>query len=138
MTTDETTSDDPSAGGPGPVVAGLVTGLHALGLAAAGSVYAREVFTGTATEPTTAGMALVLTLLFAVLLAVLARGWFVGRRWPRTPTIVWCLLTLPAIWTLNTTNGPLVAVPLAALSIAGIVAAFSAPSADLPDDDAVH
>jgi hypothetical protein len=134
VTSDARDESQPSSGRVAPVVAGLVTGLHALGLAAAGSLYGREVFTGTATEPSTAGMALVLTWIFAVLLAVLARGWFVGRRWPKTPTLVWCLLTLPAIWTLNTTNGPAVSVPLAALSLAGIAAAWSSPSQDLPED----
>lgn len=137
MTPDTRDEPEATSGRLAPLVAGVVTGLHALGLAVAGSLYGREVFTGTATEPTTAGMALVLTLIFAVLLGVLARGWFVGRRWPKTPTLVWCLLTLPAIWTLNTTNGPAVSLPLAALSIAGIAAAWSSPSHDLPEDTLV-
>ena len=134
MTSDTRDRDDQAAGRAAPLVAGLVTGLHSLGLTVAGVLYGREVFTGTATEPTVAGMALVLTLIFAVLLGVVARGWFVGRRWPKTPTLVWCLLTLPAIWTLNTTNGPAVALPLAALSVAGLLAAWASPSQDLPDD----
>lgn len=137
MISDARDEPGPAASRVASVVAGLVTGLHALGLGVAGSLYGREVFTGTATEPTTAGMALVLTLIFAVLLGVLTRGWFVGRRWPKTPTLVWCLLTLPAIWTLNTTNGPAVSVPLAALSLAGIAAAWVSPSQDLPDDTVV-
>ncbi|WP_252974975.1 hypothetical protein [Janibacter melonis] len=35
---------------------------------------------------------------------------------------------------LNTSNGLLVAAPLAVLSIAGLIAAMSSPAADLPED----
>lgn len=122
---------------PAAAVAGIVCGLHALVLLGAAALYLRELVTATATESSVAAMSLVVTTIFAVLLLVLTRGWLVGRLWPRSPTIVWCLLTLPAIWTIYQAGGLLLAVPLAVLSIAGLLAALSSPAADLPED-AVH
>ncbi len=119
---------------PAALVAGAVCAVYALALLVAAGLYLRELVTGTTDVASAAALSLVVTAIFTVLLAAMARGWFTGRRWPRTPTVVWCLLTLPAIWTLNTSNGLLVAAPLAVLSIAGLLAAMSSPAADLPED----
>ena len=115
-------------------VAALVCLVEGLGLAAVAVLYARELMAGAADEPSIAGMALALTLVFAGLLLVLARAWWSRRQWPRTPTIVWNLLLLPAIWTLHTTNGAAVSVPLLVLALAGIAAAALAPAVDRSDD----
>lgn len=79
-------------------------------------------------------MALTLTGIFAVLLWVVTRAWLQGARWPRTPTIVWCLLTLPVAWTLGTTAGPAVGLALAGVSLAGLAAGLLSPGPDQPEE----
>ncbi len=114
-------------------LAGGVIALEALLLLLAAVSYLVELVSGKATEPSIAWMSLVVCLVFAALLAVVAGGWFTGRRWPRTPTIVWNLLLLPAAWTLGTTEGALIGIGLAVVAVVGIVAALAAPSPDLPE-----
>ena len=114
-------------------LAGGVIALEALLLLLAAASYLVELVSGKATETSIAWMSLLVCIVFAGLLAVVAGGWFTGRRWPRTPTIVWNLLLLPAAWTLGTTEGALVGIGLAVLAVIGIVAALAAPSPDLPD-----
>lgn len=134
MSTVPRPDDARTAPAPAALVAGAVCAVYALALLVAAGLYLRELVTGTTDVASAAALSVVVTAIFTVLLAAMARGWFTGRRWPRTATVVWCLLTLPAIWTLNTSNGLLVAAPLAVLSIAGLLAAMSSPAADLPDD----
>lgn len=97
------------------------------------ALYGLELVDGRAADANTASMSLVVCLIFAILLAVLAAAWHKGARWPRTPTLVWNVLLLPAAWTLTTTNGIWVGLTLAVVAVAGIVASLLTPSADLPD-----
>lgn len=116
-----------------PRVAALVCAAEALLLLATAAILARELITGTADDASTAGMTLAVSALFAALLLVLAAHWWRGRRWPRTPTIVWNLLLLPAAWTLGTGGATALAIGLAAAAVLGLMAAWSSPPADLDE-----
>ena len=96
--------------------------------------YGVELIEGRAFDANTASMSLVVSIIFALLLLAVGMSWLRGRTWPRTPTIVWNLLLLPAIWTLHTTNGAAVSVPLLVLALAGIAAAALAPAVDRSDN----
>ncbi len=86
-----------------------------------------------AEDPSVASMALVLTALFAILVGVVGAHWWRGRRWVKTPTIVWNLLLLPASITLVQANGWLVGGPVAALAVIAILAAWGSPSIDVDE-----
>ena len=103
----------------------------ALGVTAPHSALARAA--ARAVDASTASMSLVVCLIFAILLAVLAAAWRKSALWPRTPTLVWNVLLLPAAWTLTATNGIWVGLALAVVAVAGVVASLLAPSADLTD-----
>ena len=96
-------------------------------------LYGLELVDGQADDANVASMSLVVCLIFAILLAVLAAAWRKAALWPRTPTLVWNVLLLPAAWTLATTNGIWVGLALAVVALAGVMAALLAPSPDLPD-----
>lgn len=116
---------DPSAP---PRVAGGISLLQALLLAVVAAVYGLELMSGEADDANIASMSLVVALIFALLLAFLGVSWWRGRSWPRSPTIVWNLLLLPAAWTLGTTTGPWWGLALAAVALVGIGAAVLAPA----------
>ena len=115
------------------LTAALVCLVEALFLVGTAVLYGLELADGRSDDANVASMSLVVCLIFAILLAVLAAAWRKGARWPRTPTIVWNVLLLPAAWTLATTSGLWVGLTLAVVAVAGVVAALLAPSADLPD-----
>lgn len=115
---------DPS--GP-PRVAGAVCLVEALLLLVTAGVYGVELLGGEAFDANTASMSLVVSLIFALLLLVLGMSWFRGREWPRTPTIVWNALLLPAAWTLASSSGLWSGIGLAAVAVVGIVAALLSP-----------
>lgn len=117
-------------------IAAAVCLLEAAGLGATAARFATELTTGTADDPSVAGMSLVVTVIFTGLLLLLAAHWWRGRRWPRTPTIVWNLLLLPTAWTLSQTNGPLVGGLVALVALTGVAAAWASPAPDLPEDGA--
>jgi hypothetical protein len=110
-----------------------VSAVEALLLLATAAIYGLELADGRAEDPSTASMSMVVAIIFAILLAVLAGAWVKGALWPRSPTIVWNVLLLPAAWTLAQTNGLWFGLGLAALALAGAVAALMAPSPHLPD-----
>lgn len=128
-----TPSNRTSPPAPPALAAAGVCLVEALLLLVTAGLYALELVDGRAEDASIASMSLVVCLIFAILLAVLAGAWFSGALWPRTPTLVWNLLLLPAAWTLTTTNGIWVGLSLAVVAAAGIVAALLAPSADLSD-----
>lgn len=114
-------------------MAGLVCFVEALLLLVTAGLYGLELACGRADDANTASMSLVVCLIFAILLGALASAWHKGARWPRTPTLVWNVLLLPAAWTLATTNGIWVGLTLAVIALAGVVASLLAPAADQPD-----
>ncbi|KRE37706.1 hypothetical protein ASG73_08650 [Janibacter sp. Soil728] len=118
---------------PPAIAAAVVCLIEALVLVVTAFLYGLELADGRAVDANTASMSLVVCLIFAILLAVLAAAWRKGALWPRTPTLVWNVLLLPAAWTLTTTNGIWVGLALAGVAVAGIVASALAPSADLTD-----
>lgn len=95
--------------------------------------YGLELASGEAVEANAASMSLVVSLIFALLLLVLGMAWVRERPWPRSPTIVWNLLLLPAAWTLGTTTGLWFGLGLAVLAIAGALGALLSPAHELPD-----
>lgn len=66
-------------------------------------------------------MTVVLLLLFAGLLALLARGVAARRAWPRTPTVLWQVLLLPVAWGLFQSGRADIGSLVLLLSVAGIV-----------------
>lgn len=115
------------------IVAAVVCLVEALLLVATAVLYGLELADGRAEDADVASMSLVVCLIFAILLAVLAAAWRKGATWPRTATLVWNVLLLPAAWTLSTTTGIWAGLGLAALALTGVVASLLAPAAELPD-----
>lgn len=102
-------------------------------LVATAVLYALELLGDRAEDAGTASMSLALCVIFAILLAVLAAAWSKGALWPRTPTVVWNVLLLPAAWTLVTASGIWIGVGVAVVAATGVVAALLAPTPELPD-----
>lgn len=116
-----------------PRAAGAVCLVESALLFVTAGSYALELLADQAFDANTASMSLVVSLIFALLLLVVGMSWLRGRLWPRTPTIVWNLLLLPAAWTLGTSTGLWFGVGLALLALIGIAAAVLAPAHDLQD-----
>lgn len=116
-----------------PRVAGAVCLVESALLFVTAGSYALELLADRAFDANTASMSLVVSLIFALLLLALGMSWLRGRLWPRTPTIVWNLLLLPASWTLGTSTGLWFGLGLALLAIIGIAAAVLSPAHDLED-----
>jgi hypothetical protein len=80
----------------------------------------------------------ILMAAFGLLLLVVARGVFLGRRWSRGPAVVAQLILLPIAWSFRGGVTTWVSVTLAVLAIAALVgllhprstAVFVAPPAD--------
>lgn len=102
--------------------------MEALLLFVTAGMYGVELAAGEAFDANTASMSLVVSLIFALLLVVLGMSWLRDREWPRTPTVVWNALLLPAAWTLGTSTGPLFGLGLAALALVGLAAALLSPA----------
>ncbi len=115
-------------------MAAAVCAIQALLLAAAAATYVMEIVQGRAADPSLATMSMLVTLIFAGLLALLAMRWWGGYRWPRTPTMVWSALLLPVAYTLAQANGWLIGLTVVVISLTGLVSAALSPSPDLPDE----
>lgn len=111
-----------------PRAAAVVCFVEAVLLLVTAGMYGMELAAGEAFDASTASMSLVVSLIFAILLAVLGMSWAKGSQWPRTPTIVWNALLLPAAWTLGTSTGLWFGLGLGALALVGIAAAVLSPA----------
>lgn len=128
-----TSSNPPSPPTTPALVAAVVCLIEAALLLVTAVLYGLELVDDRAVDANTASMSLVVCLIFAILLAVLAAAWRKGAYWPRTATLVWNALLLPAAWTLASSNGIWVGLGLAVLALTGVVASLLAPAADLSD-----
>ena len=77
---------------------------------------------------------LVVILLFAVALALVARGWFTDRGWQRAPTIVWHLLLFPVGVSLLQAEQALLGWLVLLVALGTLLAALAARQD--PDEDA--
>lgn len=116
-----------------PRVAGTVCLVESALLFVTAGMYALELLADQAFDANTASMSLVVSLIFALLLLAVGMSWLRGRVWPRTPTIVWNLLLLPASWTLGTSTGLWFGLGLALLAVVGIAAALLSPAHHFDD-----
>jgi hypothetical protein len=116
-------------------VAGVLCALHAAALLGVVVFYVWELGQGASDDATRVVMSAVLIAVFAVLLALVARGWLRGQDWPKTATVVWNVLLLPVAWSLVQADRVLVGVVLGVVAVAGVVAAVGARSAETVDDD---
>ncbi|GAB3877107.1 hypothetical protein GCM10028802_16480 [Terrabacter terrigena] len=102
----------------------LVEALVVLGFA---GFYVYEMVTGATDDLTRAATSGALILVFGLALLALARAWTGASQWARTPTVLWNVLLLPVAWSLHESDRDPVALAVAALAVASIVAALSAP-----------
>ena len=63
-------------------------------------------------------------LAFGVGLLLLARGWFRGEGWPKTPTVLWNVLLLPVAWSLRDSAQVLLALAVGLVALACAAAAI--------------
>ena len=76
-------------------------------------------------EDTARGVtAAILIAIFAVGLSIIARAWFTGAGWPRTPTLLWNALLIPVAMTLWQSDRQAVSSGLLLLVLATIAAAI--------------
>jgi hypothetical protein len=116
--------------------AGLLTLLEALVVLGFAVFYVYEMVTGATDDLTRAATSGALILVFGIGLLALVRGWARAADWPRTPTLLWNALLLPVAWSLHESGRTPVALALAAVAVASLVAALSAPGRrDEPDPD---
>ncbi len=125
--------DPPSSAAPArasraALIAGLLTVVEALIVLAFAGFYVYEIALGAEDSLTTALTSAALILIFGVALLVVARAWFRGQRWPRTPTLLWNVLLLPVAWSLRDSDQTLIAAGVAAVAVANIVAALASPA----------
>jgi hypothetical protein len=133
---------DRPAGAGARRTAGALTLVEGLVVVGFGAFYGYEIATGAAADVTRAATSGLLILVFGLGLLWLARGWLVGRDWPRTPTLLWNALLLPVAWSLHESDRTEVALGVAGLAVASLAAALASPmrrdrgGADEEDDRA--
>ena len=71
-----------------------------------------------------------LFLVGVVILLTMARGWLRGQSWPKMATLVVNALLVPVSFTVISTWGAMVGIPLLALAVLGVLAGLSASSGD--------
>src|SRR3954449_11513111 len=98
--------------------------------------YVYEVVTGATDDVTRATTSGALILVFGVGLLALARGWWRGADWARTPTVLWNALLLPVAWSLRESGRTPLALAVGAVAVASIVAAVSTPGRRAEADEA--
>jgi len=104
----------------------VVAAVHVVLLLGVAGFYALELSRGEGTSTTNVVLSLGLILVFALLLAVLARVWWVGSRRALVPTLVWNALLVPVVIALFGAQDLLVAAGLLLLVVAGVGTAFAA------------
>ena len=109
------------AGAPRLVAAGVI-GFQALGCAVLAVLFPLVSAQRATLSSTSHVMFSVVTALFAVALALVARGLWRGLTWPRTATVVWLVLLLPVGWAMAEAGWGLVAALILGGSVAGILA----------------
>jgi len=113
-------------------VAGALTALEAVVLIGFVAFYVIESSLGQSNDLARAAVSGVLILVFAIGLVVLARGWFRGEGWPKTPTVLWNALLLPVAWSLRDSAQVVLALALGIVALSCAVAAIAAPRAPRP------
>ncbi len=118
-------------------LAGALTALEALVLIGFVVFYVVEIALGQSDDLARAAVSGVLILAFGVGLLLLARGWFRGEGWPKTPTVLWNVLLLPVAWSLRDSAQVLLALAVGLVALACAAAAIAAPRAPraLPGDE---
>ena len=127
--------ETPSARGARVLLAALLGGQVLVLLGFAG-FYLYELVLGESEDPTRVVMSVLLILVTAAGLGALARAWARLEDWPRTPTLVWCVLLLPVAWGLVQGGVALVGALVGLVGLAGIVAALATPARPQPNPDA--
>ena len=116
-------------------LAAAVSAVEALSLLGFVAFYLWELTQGAGKDAVLVVMSALVILVFAIGIGALARGWWTGRNWPNTPTVVWNLLLVPVAWSLFQAGQAVVALVLAAVAVLGIVSAVRADTSDLQDPD---
>lgn len=107
------------AGRPGLVAAAII-GLQSLACAGFAVFFLFAAPQGASLSDASHLMFSVLTMVFAIGLAFVARGLCRGLGWPRTATVVWLLLLLPVGWALVPAGRGLVGGLILGSAIVGI------------------
>ena len=115
--------------------AGVVCVLHVLVLLGLAAFYAVELSRGEGSSRTTVVMSGLLILVFAVLLGVLARLWFLGSARATVPTLLWNGLLIPVVVALYGAEEPGIATGLLGVVVLGIVTAVGAVMTRRPSDE---
>lgn len=113
----------------GALAAGLVVGLQGVAALVWAVVLLVEVGQGASSNAARGVAEAVLYAVFAAMLGALAVGLVKGRRWSRTPTILWSILLLPVIWTLATSDQVALAGVVAVLALVGALGASTIAAA---------
>src|SRR6185437_12199618 len=95
-----------------------------------GGFYVWEVARGEQDSAARALTSAVLIIVVAVGLAAIARGWFRGASFARTPTLVWNALLLPVSWSLLQSGHAGIAAAIGGTAVVTLVAAWRAAPAD--------
>ena len=119
---------------PWAVAAGVVCVLHVLSLLGLAGFYALELVRGEGSSATTVVMSGVLILVFAALLALLARAWFRGSTRATVPTFVWNGLLIPVVVALFGAEETAIATALLVVVVLGVVTAAGAVATNRPRD----
>jgi hypothetical protein len=114
------------------VAAAAVCVLHVLVLLALAVFYGLELLRGEGSNPTTVAMSGLLILVFAALLALLARVWFVGSSRGVVPTFVWNGLLIPVIVALYGAGESVIATGLLVLVVLGVLTTAGALATKRP------
>lgn len=126
----------PASGGAGPwsLLAGVACVLHVLVLLGLATFYGLELTRGEGSSVVNVAMSAVLIVLFAVLLAVLARVWFRGSTRGAVATFVWNGLLIPVVVALYGAEETGIATGLVVVVVFGIVTAAGALATRRPRD----
>jgi len=123
----------PPARGPWTAAAGAVCVVHVLVLVAVAVFYGVELARGEGSSTVTVVMSGLLILVFAALLALLARAWFVGSTRAAVPTFVWNGLLIPVVVALYGAEETLIATAVLVIVVLGLVTAAGAVATRRPD-----